>query len=115
MTDNQVFDLLACPDEIKHRHALGERHKKRRKQTKHNVRLQIGASLKRESKIDRDAKTHDGKKRSRQKSENHCTAILAEANAWGDRRVVRRPPKAVYRNDPEGGPDAKKTQILTKT
>jgi hypothetical protein len=29
--------------------------------------------------------------------------------------VVRRPPKAVYRNDPEGGPDAKKTQILTKT
>jgi len=26
----------------------------------------------------------------------------------GDRRVVRRPQKAVYRNDSEGGPDAKR-------
>jgi SAM-dependent methyltransferase len=26
---------------------------------------------------------------------------------WGDPREVRRPPKAAYRNNPEGGPDAK--------
>ena len=28
--------------------------------------------------------------------------------AWGDRPVVKRSPKAMYQSDPDGGPDAKK-------
>jgi hypothetical protein len=34
---------------------------------------------------------------------------VLSGTAWGDPRVVRRPPKAAYRSYPEGGPDAKKS------
>src|SRR5688572_28188116 len=34
--------------------------------------------------------------------------------AWGDRPVVRRSPKATYRNDPDGGPDAKNWAGVTQ-
>src|SRR5881296_1835595 len=35
--------------------------------------------------------------------------------AWGDRPVVKRSPKAMYRSDPDGGPDAKKRRTLMAT
>jgi hypothetical protein len=33
-----------------------------------------------------------------------------ENNAWGDRPAVKRPPKAVYRSELDGGPDVKKKE-----
>ena len=39
------------------------------------------------------------------------TRILYNPLTWGDPRAVRRPPKAAYRSDPEGGPDVKKKSL----